>query len=139
MDFENSQQGAQQGILLNENEPLIQNVEKMVAYAESIRQAKRGDAKTLNRHEGYGILAESYVLITGQMKMVKNGMSNYLDVLAGEDGDASENAMAIATNLENLIGSCLVMAAEAKKIAADLYDSSYESPEQPNLPFEGAE
>lgn len=103
---------------------LDENISILMAFAHHQLVLAEDGFPVKNRHEGYGILAEHFVLINGAMKDVKNGMANLLRVLPVDDYKAADAVSSIDNSLAELIKAATRMSAEAKRIADDLFNSA---------------
>ena len=109
---------------------LEENTSVMIDFAHDIVKAEK-PGKVKNRHEGYGILAELMCVLNGRMKSVSDSMKSFLMGLSSDDDvRAIERTESISNALADTIVAAVTMAAEAKRISDDLYESagSFRSP-----------
>ena len=103
---------------------LEENTSVMIDFAHDIVKTQK-PGKVKNRHEGYGILAEAMCVLNGQIKSVSDGMKTFLINLSSDDDiRAIERTESISNALADTIVAAVTMAAEAKRISDDLYESA---------------
>jgi hypothetical protein len=73
-----------------------------------------------NRHEGYGLLADGYVGVTGSADGVKAAMKDCLKTLGGEDMDFQESADALYAALTDLSIHVTAMSVQALNVIQQL-------------------
>lgn len=97
---------------------------------DQIKEESGWLSEVRNRHEGYGISAEYYITAQKAFKSIKNDMDDFLKILPIED----ENALNVISSLYNsAIDSSIEtikLAAQCKRILADLYDKEKSPLEQ---------
>ena len=94
---------------------------KTVAF----QQLMNSNPSTVNsRHEGYGFLMEHYCSVQGCVKGVKSGMDRYTAALSSDDVNAMDIAVMIEQAITDVITAAVRMAAEAKRVAEDLYEAN---------------
>lgn len=99
-------------------------------YSEGAEEQGLPDCR--NRHEGYGLLAESYVSLCGAMDSVKAGMKDCLKVLSGEDQAFMNAADATYSSLVDLATSTVQMGVQSLNIIHQMMDRIQRTP----LPLE---
>lgn len=99
-------------------------------YQEGAESATLADCR--NRHEGYGLLAESFVTICGAMDSVKAGMKDCLKALSGEDQTFLSAADATYSALVDLAISTVQMGVQDMNIIQRMMDRIQRTP----LPLE---
>jgi len=103
-------------------------VERAVGSALLQRRARADPVKS--RHEGYGLLADAFVKVGAEMKLLQNGMRELLNALPSSDADAADRAESVACSLLDLACCSIAMAAEARRTSGDLYVNAWkEGPE----------
>lgn len=85
-----------------------------------------------NRHEGYGLLAESFVSLCGAMDGVKAGMKDCLKTLSGEDQAFLSATDATYSALVDLAITCVQMGVQGMNIIHQIMDRIQSTP----LPLE---
>lgn len=80
-----------------------------------------------SKQEAYGIAAQQYVKVAAKAKMLKGEMDDFLKLLDA-DGEATQVAGTIYNASIELAQECVLMAAQASRILADLY---YQEPKTP--------
>ena len=99
-------------------------------YQEGAEGGDLSDCR--NRHEGYGLLAESFVTICGAMDSVKAGMKDCLKTLSGEDQAFLSAADATYSALVDLAISTVQMGVQDMNIIQRMMDRIQRTP----LPLE---
>lgn len=108
---------------LSSERNMEENTMVMIEFATDIRKEQVGDVKVKSRHEGYGLLADAYQTVGAKIKLVNDGMKALLMSLAQNDQIAIENTERVASALADTILAATEMAAEAKRVSLDLYNS----------------
>ena len=75
-----------------------------------------------NRHEGYGISAEHYIIMQKAFKSVKTDMDDFLKLLPVEDKNALNTVSSLYKSAIDMGVAAMEFAAQCKRILADLYD-----------------
>ena len=119
---------------LSSERTMEENVAVMIGFAAGIAKDQAGEKKVKNRHEGYGILAEEHQKVIAAMKLLKDGMGDYLDALQATDSQAIDRVQSVANALALVVLTSTRMAAEATRVSNDLYQASWKDTEQ--LPLE---
>lgn len=104
---------------------LEENTIKFIDFATEIRKIAVDGKKVRNRHEGYGFLAEAHQNLIRTAKLVKDAMTDLLNVLPSDDTAAVDKVEAIAAALEDCVKAGAEMAAEAKRVSYDLYHEGW--------------
>lgn len=105
---------------LDAQKALDENIATVLAFA--YRQLKDSDPKMVaSRHEGYGLLAEYYCDVQRAVKMVGEGMKNYLKILPCENTNAIEAAASIRNAAAEAVAKIVTMQAQAERVMNDMY------------------
>ena len=83
-----------------------------------------------NRHEGYGISAEHYIIMQKSFKSVKTDMDDFLKLLPVEDKNALNTVSSLYNSAIDMGVAAMEFAAQCKRILADLYDKEKSPLEQ---------
>lgn len=83
-----------------------------------------------NRHEGYGISAEHYIIMQKAFKSVKTDMDDFLKLLPVEDKNALNTVSSLYNSAIDMGVAAMEFAAQCKRILADLYDKEKSPLEQ---------
>lgn len=83
-----------------------------------------------NRHEGYGISAEHYIIMQKAFKSVKTDMDDFLKLLPVEDKNALNTVSSLYNSAIDMGVVAMEFAAQCKRILADLYDKEKSPLEQ---------
>lgn len=83
-----------------------------------------------NRHEGYGISAEHYIIMQKAFKSVKTDMDDFLKLLPVEDKNALNTVSSLYNSAIDMGVAAMEFAAQCKRILADLYDKEKSPIEQ---------
>lgn len=83
-----------------------------------------------NRHEGYGISAEHYIIMQKAFKSVKADMDDFLKLLPVEDKNALNTVSSLYNSAIDMGVAAMEFAAQCKRILADLYDKEKSPLEQ---------
>lgn len=83
-----------------------------------------------NRHEGYGISAEHYIIMQKAFKSVKTYMDDFLKLLPVEDKNALNTVSSLYNSAIDMGVVAMEFAAQCKRILADLYDKEKSPLEQ---------
>ena len=83
-----------------------------------------------NRHEGYGISAEHYIIMQKAFKSVKTDMDDFLKLLPVEDKNALNTVSSLYNSAIDMGVVTMGFAAQCKRILADLYDKEKSPLEQ---------
>ena len=75
-----------------------------------------------NRHEGYGISAEHYIIMQKAFKSIKTDMDDFLKLLPVEDKNALNTVSSLYNSAIDMGVAAMEFAAQCKRILADLYD-----------------
>nr|WP_325300226.1 hypothetical protein [uncultured Dysosmobacter sp.] len=107
--------------MLESERELKENINVAVSFA--CKQVQRSEQyKVTNRHEGYGIAAESHAAIQGSVKKVSEGMKYFLNVLPADDNAAISAANTIYNAAVDLVYQATMLAAQANRVMTDLYE-----------------
>ena len=99
-------------------------------YKEGADGGELSDCR--NRHEGYGLLAESFVTLCGAVDSVKAGMKDCLKTLSGEDQAFLSATDATYSALVDLAISTVQMGVQGMNIIRQMMDRIQHTP----LPLE---
>lgn len=83
-----------------------------------------------NRHEGYGISAEHYIIMQKAFRSVKTDMDDFLKLLPVEDKNALNTVSSLYNSAIDMGVVAMEFAAQCKRILADLYDKEKSPLEQ---------
>ncbi|MBS6728777.1 MAG: hypothetical protein KH260_05690 [Lachnospiraceae bacterium oral taxon 082] len=83
-----------------------------------------------NRHEGYGISAEHYIIMQKAFKSIKTDMDDFLKLLPVEDKNALNTVSSLYNSAIDMGVAAMEFAAQCKRILADLYDKEKSPLEQ---------
>ena len=107
---------------LDSQRDLQSNIGTMIDFAELVRKDTDGEQRVIrSKQEGYGYLAQLYTAVQANMKSVKVGMDKLLGMLGTDESACADQAASIFNSCQDVVESALLMAAEAKKVSADLY------------------
>lgn len=107
---------------LDSERDLQSNIGTMIDFAELVRKDTDGEQRVIrSKQEGYGYLAQLYTAVQANMKSVKVGMDKLLGMLGTDESACADQAASIFNSCQDVVESALLMAAEAKKVSADLY------------------
>ena len=93
-------------------------------------QEKTVLSEVKNRHEGYGISAEHYIIMQKAFKSVKTDMDDFLKLLPVEDKNALNTVSSLYNSAIDMGVVAMEFAAQCKRILADLYDKEKSPLEQ---------
>ena len=106
---------------LDHERSLEDNVVKFVDFATECRKVAVNGSRVKNRHEGYGFLAEAHQNLIHSAKVVKDSMTDLLNVLPSDDTQAVDKVENIYSALLDCVKAGAEMAAEAKRVSNDIY------------------
>ena len=92
-------------------------------------------ASITNRHQGYGLAAQSWAAVGAAIKTCGNDMKDFLKILPSDDGRAVDVSTALADDLSKLAITVISAAASASRISAELY-SQYSMTQPEKTPVE---
>jgi len=107
--------------------------ENMQEVADRTLEQMQEDAilsEVKNRHEGYGISAEHYIIMQKAFKSVKTDMDDFLKLLPVEDKNALNTVSSLYNSAIDMGVAAMEFAAQCKRILADLYDKEKSPLEQ---------
>lgn len=119
-----------------EEQKLSAEVEKVVS---STYETINDHDYTKNRYEGFGIASEQVNRTAASMKEVSRMLATYLKMLPTDDGAAVKTISDLSAAAASLAGEALMLAAQTRKIANDLYQDEPTPLEEMNDGFQEVE
>ena len=109
---------------------LKENMQEVANRTLEQIQEKTVLSEVKNRHEGYGISAEHYIIMQKAFKSVKTDMDDFLKLLPVEDKNALNTVSSLYNSAVDMGVVAMEFAAQCKRILADLYDKEKSPLEQ---------
>ena len=109
---------------------LKENMQEVANRTLEQIQEKTVLSEVKNRHEGYGISAEHYIIMQKAFKSVKTDMDDFLKLLPVEDKNALNTVSSLYNSAIDMGVVAMEFAAQCKRILADLYDKEKSPLEQ---------
>ena len=109
---------------------LKENMQEVANRTLEQIQEKTVLSEVKNRHEGYGISAEHYIIMQKAFKSVKTDMDDFLKLLPVEDKNALNTVSSLYNSAIDMGVAAMEFAAQCKRILADLYDKEKSPLEQ---------
>lgn len=105
---------------LDSERNLENNIATVLTFAYN--QLKDSNPKQVeSRHEGYGLLVESYCEVQKALKAVGEGMKNYQKILPCANTNAIEAASSIRNATAEAATKIVAMNAQAERVMNDMY------------------
>lgn len=112
---------------LDSERNLEDNIATVLAFAYN--QLKDSNPKQVeSRHEGYGLLVETYCDVQKALKAVGEGMKNYQKILPCANTNAIEAASSIRNSSAEAVTKIVMMEAQAERVMNDMYKIAGEEP-----------
>lgn len=109
---------------LDSERALKDNIQEVVQFAYcQIMNEQRPEA-VRNKHEGYGIAAESFAKLKASVKLADTDMGTFLKLLQSEGADVVSNVSSLYNSACEIAMASIVLAAHANRIMKDLYYDS---------------
>lgn len=106
-------------IEISSNSELKDNVYQLATLA--FKQANDSMDTIENKHEAYGIAAESFQVLSVEQKAVKAAMEEFLKILPADNQRTINICGTINAAAQKVAASALDLAAKAQKVMNDLY------------------
>ena len=119
---------------LSSNDELKDNVYRLATLA--FKQVNDSMDTIENKHEAYGIAAESFQVLSVEQKTVKGAMEEFLKILPADNQRTINICGTINAAAQKVAAAALDLAAKAQKVMNDLY---YDDPTPIEQALEEAE
>ena len=115
-------------LTLESERSLKDNVQKVIKFAlEQIMEYDHPE-QVRNRHEGYGIAAESYSSLQGRVKAANGEMQTMLKLLPNGEGDILNVVGSLYNSAAEIAVEAIKLAAQSQRILDDLYYGESKTP-----------
>lgn len=115
-------------VTLESDRTLKDNIQEVASFALKQLMEDKAPSDIKNRHEGYGVVAESHSLLKNAEKAVDTEMKSLLALLPNGETEFIQLCGSLYNAAIDTAMQAIRLAADAKRVLADLYDGSARTP-----------